>query len=322
MLRARKLVPVIVAIAMLGAACGDDAPETTPQTTSSATVPSEVPSTEPTQTTETVETADVPQRIVSLSPSATEMLFAIGAGDQVLAVDAFSYFPPEAPVTELSGFQPNVEAIVGYDPDLVVLSDDIDDVVSGLQAAGITTMLMNAPVDIPGTYAQIEQLGEATGHTAEATDLVEQMQTTIDRLIASIPERETPLTYYHELDDQLYSVTSKTFIGEIYALAGLTNVADAADPDGAAGGYPQLSAEYLVDADPDLIFLADTVCCAQSAASLAARPGFDQLSAVKAGNVIELDDDIASRWGPRIVDFLETVVAATNAASAADTGTS
>lgn len=302
MFSARKLVPVILAIAMLGTACGDDdddAPQAAPP----------------------APTSVVPQRIVSLSPSATEMLFAIGAGDQVLAVDAFSYFPPEAPVTELSGFEPNVEAIIGYEPDLVVLSDDIGDVVSGLEAAGITTLLLNASVTIPDTYAQIEQLGVATGHGPEATELVGQMRTKIDALIASIPERATPLTYYHELDDLLYSVTSTTFIGELYALAGLTNVADAADPDGAAGGYPQLSAEYLIDADPDLIFLADTVCCDQSAASLAERPGFDQLSAVKAGNVIELNDDVASRWGPRIVDFLETVVAATNAVTAADAGT-
>ncbi|RMH67259.1 MAG: ABC transporter substrate-binding protein, partial [Actinomyces sp.] len=118
------------------------------------------------------------------------------------------------------------------------------------------------------------------------------------------------ITYYHELDDTLYTVTSGTFVGEIYALFGLENVADPADADGSAFGYPQLSAEYLVDADPDLIFLADTKCCGQSAATVAARPGWDTLTAVREGHVVELDDDIASRWGPRVVDFARAVAAA------------
>jgi iron complex transport system substrate-binding protein len=144
----------------------------------------------------------------------------------------------------------------------------------------------------------------------EAAAEVDRIRSALEELAASVPERDDPLTYYHEVDDTLYTVTSQTFIGEIYALAGLENVADPADPDGAAGGYPQLSAEFLVDADPDLIFLADTVCCGQTAQTVAARPGWDALSAVQAGRIIELDDDIASRWGPRVVDFLETIVAA------------
>ena len=117
----------------------------------------------------------------------------------------------------------------------------------------------------------------------------------------------------HELDDTLYTVTSSTFIGEVYTLAGLVNAADPADADGSAWGYPQLSAEYLLDADPDLIFLADTRCCAQDAETVAARPGWESLTAVETGRIVELDDDVASRWGPRIVDFLRAIVNAVNA---------
>jgi iron complex transport system substrate-binding protein len=106
-------------------------------------------------------------------------------------------------------------------------------------------------------------------------------------------------------------VTSSTFIGQVYALAGLENVADAADPNGEFAGYPQLSPEFLVDADPDFIFLADTECCQQSAATLAERPGFDALTAVQEGRVVELSDDVASRWGPRLVDFLRSIIEAT-----------
>ena len=142
------------------------------------------------------------------------------------------------------------------------------------------------------------------------------MQSDIEELVADVPERDTPLTYFHELDNTLYSVTSSTFIGELYSMAGLENVADAADADGQAGGYPQLSAEFLVDADPDLIFLADTKCCEQTAETFATRPGFGDLHAVAAGQVIALDDDIASRWGPRVVDLLRQIVEAVQAVPA------
>jgi iron complex transport system substrate-binding protein len=132
-------------------------------------------------------------------------------------------------------------------------------------------------------------------------------------LADSVQSRDEPLTYYHELDDTLYTVTSTTFIGEVYALAGLVNTADPVDADASAWGYPQVSAEYLLDADPDLIFLADTKCCAQDVAAVAARPGWANLTAVSRGRIVELDDDVASRWGPRIVEFLRSIVEAVNA---------
>ncbi|MPZ88293.1 MAG: ABC transporter substrate-binding protein [Nitriliruptorales bacterium] len=260
-----------------------------------------------------VATAEAPLRIVSLSPTHTETLFALGAGDQVIAVDDQSNYPEGAPTTDLSGFQPNVEAIAGYEPDLVVLSDDIEDVSAGLQAVGVDTLLLEAPASLDDVYDQIARLGMAVGREEEAADLVASMRDEIDALVAEVPERAEPLRYYHELDDQLYTVTSGTFIGQVYALAGLESVADAADPGGQAGGYPQLSPEFLVEADPDLIFLADVKCCGQSAATVAERPGLSALTAVQQGRVIELDDDVASRWGPRVVDLLRAMVEATAA---------
>jgi iron complex transport system substrate-binding protein len=249
---------------------------------------------------------DAPERIVSLAPTPTEMLFAIGAGDQVVAVDDQSNHPEGTPQTDLSGFEPNVEAISGHEPDLVVLTDDVGDVVAGLEALDVETLLLPAATTLDDTYEQLEQLGEATGHEDEATEVVEGMQADIEEITSSLPEREDPApTYYHELDQALFTATSETFIGQIYGLVGLENVADAADADGS--GYPQLSAEYLLDQDPDLIFLADTKCCGQSAETVAARPGWAELQAVQEGRVVELDDDVASRWGPRVVDLLRTV---------------
>lgn len=247
---------------------------------------------------------DRPEKIVSLSPTATEMLFAIEAGDQVIAVDDQSTYPTEAPVTDLSGYEVNVEAVAGYEPDLVVYSNDPGGFQKALDKLDIPALMEPAAVTLDDTYAQIEQLGAATGHPQEASDVVVEMKAEIDEITSSLPELEPAPAYYHELDTTYFTVTSKTFVGEIYSLLGLENIADAADKDGT--GYPQLSAEFIVEADPDLIFLADTKCCDQTAATVAQRPGWGQLTAVRNDAVVELDDDIASRWGPRVVDFLRS----------------
>jgi iron complex transport system substrate-binding protein len=152
------------------------------------------------------------------------------------------------------------------------------------------------------------QLGRATGHEARAQTLVASMKKRIAGLVAGARGRGRGLTVYHELDPTLYSVTSKTYIGQIYSLFGLRNIADAADKTGS--GYPQLSSEYVVSSNPDLIVLADTVCCKQDAATLRTRPGWSQIAAVRKGLVVRIDDSIASRWGPRTVDFVRAVASA------------
>jgi iron complex transport system substrate-binding protein len=252
-----------------------------------------------------VEILERPESIVSLSATATEMLFAVGAGDQVKAVDDTSNYPPEAPITELSAYEPNVEAIAAYEPDLVVISDDINDLVASLEAIEIPVIVEPAAATLGNTYDQIEDLGLATGHSREARAEVIEITSAIEDIVAQVPVYETAPTYYHELDPTFFTATSRTFIGELYGLLGLENIADEADPDGT--GYPQLSAEYILDADPDFVFLADTKCCEQSLETVSERPGWSRLTAVTEGNVVELDDDIASRWGPRVVDLLETV---------------
>jgi iron complex transport system substrate-binding protein len=256
----------------------------------------------------TVEIVERPGRIVSLSPTSTEMLFAIGAGPQVVAVDDASTHPPEAPRTDLSGLEPNVEAIAGYEPDLVVMAEDPGGLEASLEGLDLPVISQPAAQTLDDTYLQIEQLGTATGHAEEAGSVISDMRTRIEDIVARAPTFEPTPTYYHELDETYFTVTSDTFIGQVYAMAGLENVADGAR--GAGTGYPQLSAEYIVQADPDFIFLADTVCCDQSAETVARRPGWDHIAAVQEGAVVELDDDVASRWGPRVVEFLGTVVEA------------
>jgi iron complex transport system substrate-binding protein len=233
-------------------------------------------------------------------------LFEIDAGDQVIAVDDQSNYPAEAPISDLSGFTPNLESIVALSPDLVVVSFDVDGIVEALTAAGIPVIVQYAASTLDDTYLQIAELGIATGQSAKAEELTSQMKSDIDAAIAKVPAGAAGLTYFHELDNTLYTVTSTTFIGSVYALAGLINIADTAAD--AASGYPQLSPEFIVDADPAIVFLADTKCCGQSAETLAQRPGFEGLSAIATNSVVELDDDVASRWGPRTVDFVNAIV--------------
>ena len=246
-----------------------------------------------------------PARIVSLSPTATETLFAIGAGSQVVAVDDRSDYPRQAPRTSLSGFTPNVEAIASYKPDLVVIAFDPKGLSGALHRLGIPVVFQNAAPTLPAAYRQIRQLGKITGHATQANTVVSRMTRTIDSIVRRARAKAGTASVYHELDQNLYSVTSNTFVGRVYKMFGLTNIADAAK--GGGTDYPQLSAEYVVSADPDLIVLADTVCCGQTAQTVASRPGWSRVAAVRTGSIVRLDDSIASRWGPRLVNLVRAV---------------
>jgi iron complex transport system substrate-binding protein len=253
-----------------------------------------------------VEIPARPDRIASLSATHTEVLFALGAGDQVVAVDMFSTSPPEAAEKEqVDAFELNVEAVAALEPDLVILAFDPGDAVAGFEALDIPVLMFDAPTDLEGAYSQWETLAAATGRGAEAASLVAETSAAIDRSVAEVPEMAHPVTYYYELDPTLYTATSGTFIGSLFTGFGMENIADPADPDGT--GFPQLSPEAVIDADPDLIYLADTQCCQQDAAAVAARPGWDTLGAVERGDIVELPDDVASRWGPSVVELAERI---------------
>jgi iron complex transport system substrate-binding protein len=256
-----------------------------------------------------------PDRIISLSPTSTEMLYAIGAGSQVKAVDDDSDYPSKAPRTSLSGFDPNIEAIVAYRPDLVIISDNVDGLAKSLASFSIPVLYAPPPSGLSGVYSEFDQLGEATGHLAQAEQEDSTIRSQIAGIVASVRKRANPVTYYYELDQTFYSVTSSTFVGNLLSLLGLKSIADSASGAASSGGYPQLSSEFIVKANPDYIILADTICCQQSATTVAARPGWSGLTAVKDHHVIPLNDDIASRWGPRIVDLLRTVASYLNKGS-------
>lgn len=256
-----------------------------------------------------------PRRVVSLSPTATETLFAIGAGDQVVAVDKQSDYPEQAPRTDIEPSQPNLEAIARYRPDLVVASDTSPpDLAAGLRKLGLAVLEEPSAQSLDDAYDQILDLGSATGHRGEASAVVDRMGSRLRRLFAAAPS-DAGLSVYHELQPDLYAASSKTFIGRIYRRLGLRNIADAAARK-SGSGYPQLSSEYVVSADPDVIVLADTKCCQQTAATVRARAGWDEIRAVRDGNVVTVDTDLAARWGPRLPRFVARVVGALRAVRA------
>ena len=249
-----------------------------------------------------VSSIETAERIISLSPTATEILFALEAGNQVIAVDDQSNFPEDAPMTSLSGYTPNIESIAEYQPDLVVASYDPGDLVAGLKALEVATLLQPAASSMEDTYVQINELGVLTGRQSEAIKLIESIKSDLDE-IASKKVGEG-LTYYHEIDNTFYSPTSKTFLGKLYSLLGLSNIADPAIEDGFE--WPQLSAEFIIDANPDLIFLGNANW-GESAETVATRPGWGSMTAVEKSQVIPVDTDTSGRWGPRVVDFLKSV---------------
>jgi cobalamin transport system substrate-binding protein len=291
-----------VALALVASACGSNSSDNKTASTGSSTG---FPTTIKAANGE-VAIPKRPTRIVSLSATGTEMLYAVGAGKQVVAVDDTSNYPPGTPKTALNALTPNIEAIAGYQPDLVVTAGEAGGILDNLKRLSIPVLLEPAAKNLDDTYSQLDQLGRATGRQPEAASEVKKIRDKVSDLKSQVPKRSTPLSYFHELDNTEFTVTSDTFIGEVYKLAGLRDIADATADK--AGGYPQLSAEFILQSKPDLVFLADTKCCAQTPAAVAARPGWADLPAVKNGHVVPLDDDIASRWGPRVTVFLQTVI--------------
>jgi iron complex transport system substrate-binding protein len=246
-----------------------------------------------------------PKRIVSMSATATEMLYAIGAGPQVVAVDKYSTDPSNAPRTNFTGSETSAEGYMTFRPDLVVVAFDTGhSLVAQLKLLHVATLLLPPAASLIDTDDQFKELGAATGHLAAANAEVASIGHHLDAIAASVGGRGRGFSY-QEIDNTLFTATSRTFIGALYSRLGMVNIADPADHEGS--GYPQLNAEFLIQANPDFVFLADTVCCGQTAATFGARPGFSKLRAVQEGHVFPLVDSVASEWGPRVVDFLQTI---------------
>jgi iron complex transport system substrate-binding protein len=321
-----RTVALAATVLVTASACGSTAPEPAADTTDASTGTTAVaggaadPSAAETgdaaagfpveidSTSGVVTIESRPEAIVSMSPTATEMLFAVGAGDQVTAVDSFSNYPREAPVTDLSAFEPNLEAIAAQEPDLVVMGYPNPEIEDGLAGLGIPVLILPAAVTLDDTYDQIAQLGLATGQIDQAATVNADIRAEIDEIMAERPAAGgEPVRVYHELDETFFSASSGSFIGQLYEMLGFENIADAADPDGSIQ-YPQLQPEQILEADPSLIVITDAY--GYGPTEIAGRPGWEALSAVADGNIVQLDDDVASRWGPRVVELLRQIATA------------
>lgn len=328
MIRVRYLVPVLAALIALAAlACsgGGAGPAPAPSPTEEAVLAAAVApfsfdceapaaatapdaSAFPADITDSVGNAVTlaapPERIVSLSAGHTEILYAIGAGRQVAAVDSTSDCPQAViDLPQVDAFTPSVEAIADLEPDLVVIFFDPGDLQSSLQGLGIPVLNLAAPDSVQGVYDQTALLGEATGHGDEAADVVAGMQEAVRDVRSRLADVTGGPRVFHEIDSSYFSAGSGTFIGDLYAMLGAENIADATGE-----AYPQLSAEAIIRADPEVIVLADEDA-GETPDTVKARPGWGNVSAVRNGRIYTVDPDVVSRPGPRLVEALRTLAA-------------
>ena len=244
-----------------------------------------------------------PKRIISLSPSITEILFEIGSGNQVIAVDNLSNYPNEAPITDISAYDPNIEAISLLNPDLVILSYNIKNLKVALKKIGIETIYLPAPLNFEEILDQIDYLGQQTGNEDKAKKLISKMKNRM-KTLQKLRENETATKIYHEIDPNYYSPSKFSFIGDIYQKLNYKNVADKADMSNL--GYPKLSPELIISENPDLIILPGKDN--KYVEKIKLRAGWSYIEAVKKNNFLLTNNDIASRWGPRILNFASILV--------------
>ncbi|MDO8614008.1 MAG: ABC transporter substrate-binding protein [Dehalococcoidia bacterium] len=307
-MRLRYLAPALVALlAVLAVACsgGDDssiafvcdapAKATAPD---AAAFPLDV--TDSVGNTVTLEAP--PQRVVSLSAGHTETLYAIGAGDQIVAVDLTSDCPQATDkLPRENAFSPSVETIASVNPDLVIIFFDPGDLQSSLQGLDIPVLNLAAPDSVQGVYDQMALLGKATGHSEEAERVAGDMKKAVQEVRSRLKDVPEAPTVFHEIDTKYFSAGPGSFIGDLYDILGAENIA------GATGEpFPQMSAEAIIKADPDVIVLADEDA-GETPDTVKARPGWGSISAVKNDRVYVIDADIVSRPGPRLVEALRAL---------------
>jgi iron complex transport system substrate-binding protein len=275
----------------------------------------------PTTTTETVTltdglgrsvTLEIPaQRIVSLAPSNTELLFDVKAGDQLVGRDSFSNYPEEAiQIDEIGGSmgQYNYEAIAALEPDLVLAAEiNTPEQVRSLETLGLTVYYLSNPSDFNGLYANIRLVGQLSGHAQEAEVLVDDLGMRVADIQTRLADMAATPSVYYELDAtdpaQPYTIGAATFGNYLIGMAGGMNIGASLGE-----GWVQISSEQILQSDPDLILLGDAYT-GVNPETVAARPGWDVLSAVKKDRVIPFNDDLMSRPTARLVDGLEALTA-------------
>jgi iron complex transport system substrate-binding protein len=315
----RSLGIILLAFAMLLGACAPAAtPTAAPAPTAALAAATLAPTAEPTAAAETgisltdglgrtVTLAAPAASIVSLAPSNTEILYAVGAGEHVIARDDFSNYPEEvADLPSVGGSNSNysLEQLVSLKPDLVLAAEiNTADQVKAMEDLGLTVFYLKNPDDLDGMYANLLTVAELTGTTAETETLISSLKERVQAVETALANVDTQPSVFYELDatDAAAPWTSgpDTFIDTLIGMAGGVNAAA-----GLNSGWAQMSQESLLVANPDIILLADAAY-GVSAEQVAARPGWDVITAVKDSAIYPFNDDLVSRPGPRQVDALE-----------------
>ena len=292
------LLALLLALTLVLAACGEEEePAAGPEPTAAA---GGFPVTVTRSDGRELTIAQAPQRIASLSPAATEVLYAVGAGPQIVATDLQSDYPAEAAnTTKLDAYQPNLEAIAAVEADLIIVATNQDDIVQALDRLGEKVLFRDMPESIDGVMEQVRLLASATGHAEEGERLAQEMEGRIEAVTGKLADVEEGPRIYHELDNTFFTVAPNSFVGDFYNLLKARNIAE-----GAATAYPQFSQEEILDRDPEVIILADADA-GESPQTVKARPGWGAISAVKNDRIYVIDPDIVSRPSPRVVDGLE-----------------
>jgi iron complex transport system substrate-binding protein len=252
-----------------------------------------------------VTLARAPARIVSVAPSATEILYALGLGEQIVAVDQHSNFPPEAAAKATLGpyARPDLEAIVAAAPDLILATGaHLKTIAPALEERRLTVLVLE-PKTLPEVLDSIRLVGEVTGRREAASRLVEELRERGDAVTARVAGRARPRVYV-ELSPKLHSAGPGSFLDDLLRRAGGENVAA-----GAAAPWPQLSQEALLLSDPQVVLLV-YVGDVETPETIRARPGWAGVSAVREGRVVVVDPDLTTRAGPRVAEALETLARA------------
>jgi cobalamin transport system substrate-binding protein len=253
-----------------------------------------------------------PERIVSLAPRNTELLFAIGAGDRVVAVTSFCNYPPEARRRErIGGFSSesqSLEQIVALKPDLVVADDEFQwPVITELERLGVPIVSLGAE-SLAGLYRELDLLGHLTGHENDAARLTEGMKRRVEQVAATartIKPEQRVTVLYHVWSEPLMTAGPSSYVGELIAICGGINmVGDAREP------YPYISQEVLLARDPEVILAPSVEAEPMTVERLRTRPGWSNLRAVRNNRIYLIDGDLISRCGPRLVDALEIMARA------------
>lgn len=294
MIRKISIVLVIAALLIAGCSEDDDNPGSS-GSASSGVFPLTIEQTDG----EDITLDKAPARIVSLAANATEIICALGAGDQLVAVEKFENCPSGSnSKPSVDAFQPNLEAVAAYNPDLVFTTYNPSGFVESLRRLNIPVIFLDVPANIAGVYDSIELFGDITGKEAAADELVSAMKKRQDAVTSKIGSSTGP-SVYHELDNTYYTAAPQSFVGDFYKLLKASNIAE-----GASSDYPQLSAEVIIQRNPQVIVLADEEA-GVTVASVKARAGWDVVDAVKNDRICTINPDIVSRPGPRVVDAME-----------------